>query len=162
MSCGVGQRCGWDPALPCLWCRLATAAPIGPLAWEIPYTVGLPLKKQTPPLFPQDSPCNHLDLVSSGSTQKLNDSYCQSPPRLQQSSALKESQDAKNLNQVCPQVTGSLWGLRVGREEEKLNDIFSGLSCRRCVHWTSFPGRYFCCLSVPPAFIVTYYYYLIN
>ena len=26
-----------DPALLWLWCRLAAEAPIGPLAWELPY-----------------------------------------------------------------------------------------------------------------------------
>ena len=29
-----------------LWCRLAAAVPIGPLAWELPYTAGAALKKQ--------------------------------------------------------------------------------------------------------------------
>ena len=43
-SCGVGQRHGLDLALPWLWCRLAAAAPIRPLAWEPPYAVGVALK----------------------------------------------------------------------------------------------------------------------
>ena len=30
MSCGVDRRCGSDPALPWLWCRLAATALIGP------------------------------------------------------------------------------------------------------------------------------------
>ena len=37
MSCGVGRRHGSDPALLWLWYRLAAAAPIRPLAWELPY-----------------------------------------------------------------------------------------------------------------------------
>ena len=44
MSYGVGRRCGSDPVL--LWCRLAAVAPIQPLAWELPYTVGAALKKK--------------------------------------------------------------------------------------------------------------------
>ena len=32
--------------LPWLWCRLAAAAPIRPLAWEPPYAAGVPLKRQ--------------------------------------------------------------------------------------------------------------------
>ena len=40
MSCGVGHRYSLDPALLWLWHRLTAAAPIGPLAWESPYTVG--------------------------------------------------------------------------------------------------------------------------
>ena len=36
MSCGVGQRHGWDLVLLWLWRRLAGAAPIQPLHWEIP------------------------------------------------------------------------------------------------------------------------------
>ena len=44
MSCGVGHRCGSDPALLWLWCRPAAAALILPLAWELP--VQLPPPKQ--------------------------------------------------------------------------------------------------------------------
>ena len=46
MSCGVGRRCGSDLALLWLWCRLAAAAPIGPLAWELVYPAGAALKKK--------------------------------------------------------------------------------------------------------------------
>ena len=46
MSCGVDHRCGSDPVLLCLWYRLAATAPIGPLAWELPYAVGAALKRQ--------------------------------------------------------------------------------------------------------------------
>ena len=46
MGCGVGRRQGLDPVLLWLWCRPAAAAPIGPLAWELPYAVGAALKKQ--------------------------------------------------------------------------------------------------------------------
>ena len=44
MSCGVGHKCGWDPALLWLWCRPAAAATIQPLAWELPYAEGAALK----------------------------------------------------------------------------------------------------------------------
>ena len=40
MSCGVGCRCGLDPALLWLWHRPVATAPIGPLAWEPPYAAG--------------------------------------------------------------------------------------------------------------------------
>ena len=46
MSCGVGRRCGSDPALLWLWHRQAAVAPIGPLAWEPPYAAGVALKEQ--------------------------------------------------------------------------------------------------------------------
>ena len=46
MSCGVGRRRGSDLALLWLWCRLAAAAPTGPLAWEPPYAVGVALKRK--------------------------------------------------------------------------------------------------------------------
>ena len=46
MSCGVGRRHGSDLALLWLWRSPAAAAPIRPLAWEPPYAVGKPLKKQ--------------------------------------------------------------------------------------------------------------------
>ena len=46
MSCGVGHRCGSDPSLLWLWCRPVAAAPIQPLAWELPYTAGAALKRK--------------------------------------------------------------------------------------------------------------------
>ena len=45
VSCGVGCRCGSDPALLWLWCRPAATALIQPLAWEPPYAVGAALEK---------------------------------------------------------------------------------------------------------------------
>ena len=44
MSCGVGRRHGQDPALLWLWYRPAATAPIGPVAWEPPYAVGVALE----------------------------------------------------------------------------------------------------------------------
>ena len=43
MTCGVGHRHGLDLALLLLWLwrRPETTAPIGPLAWEPPYAVGV-------------------------------------------------------------------------------------------------------------------------
>ena len=35
------------PALLWSWCRLATTAPIGRLAWEPPYAMGVALKRET-------------------------------------------------------------------------------------------------------------------
>ena len=46
MSCGVGRRRSSDLALLWLWCRLANAALIPPLAWEPPYAAGGPEKKK--------------------------------------------------------------------------------------------------------------------
>ena len=44
MSCGVGHRHGLDLELLWLWYRLAAVAPIRPLAWELPYAMGVALK----------------------------------------------------------------------------------------------------------------------
>ena len=44
MSCGVGHRCGLDPELLWLWCRLPATALIRPLAWEPPYAEGAALE----------------------------------------------------------------------------------------------------------------------
>jgi len=40
MRCGVGCKCGSDPALLWLWRRPVATAPIRPLAWEPPYAAG--------------------------------------------------------------------------------------------------------------------------
>ena len=44
MSCGVGHRSSLDLVLLWLWRRLVGEALIGPLAWELPYAVGVALK----------------------------------------------------------------------------------------------------------------------
>ena len=46
MSGGVGRRCSSDLALLWLWHRPAATAPIGPLAWELPYAIHAALKRQ--------------------------------------------------------------------------------------------------------------------
>ena len=49
MSWGVGCRWGSDPALLWLWRRPVAAAPVGPLAWEPPYAVGVAQEKAKRP-----------------------------------------------------------------------------------------------------------------
>ena len=46
LRCCVGCRHSSDPTLLWLWCRLADAAPIQPLTWELPHAVGAALKKK--------------------------------------------------------------------------------------------------------------------
>ena len=46
MSCGVGHRCGIDPVLLWLRHRPSLTGLIQPLAWEIPYAMGLAKKKK--------------------------------------------------------------------------------------------------------------------
>ena len=53
MSCGVGQRCGSDPKLLWLWCRPPAVALIQPLAWELPYVIGVALKRKKEKKFGQ-------------------------------------------------------------------------------------------------------------
>ena len=45
LSCGVGCRCGSDPALVWFWRRPVAAALIRPLAWESPCAAGAALEK---------------------------------------------------------------------------------------------------------------------
>ena len=45
VSCGVGCRRGWDPALLWLWCTPVAVALIGPLAWEPPHAASAALEK---------------------------------------------------------------------------------------------------------------------
>ena len=44
MYCSVGRRRGLDLVLLYLWCRLAAVALIQPLAWKLPYGMGVALK----------------------------------------------------------------------------------------------------------------------
>ena len=48
MSCGVCHKLDSDRMLLWLWCRPVPAAPIRPLAWELPYAIDVPLKRQNP------------------------------------------------------------------------------------------------------------------
>ena len=45
-GCIVSHRCSLDAALLWLWCGLAAAALIRPLAWELPCATGVALKKE--------------------------------------------------------------------------------------------------------------------
>ena len=42
MRYSIGHSRSLDPVW--LWCRMAAVAPIGPLAWELPYAVGAATK----------------------------------------------------------------------------------------------------------------------
>ena len=44
VSRGIGRKHGSDSMLLWLWYRLAAAALIHPLAWELPYAAGVTLK----------------------------------------------------------------------------------------------------------------------
>ena len=46
VSCSGRRRHGLDPVWLWLWPRLAAGALIRPLAWEVPYAVGAPLKSK--------------------------------------------------------------------------------------------------------------------
>ena len=48
-----GHRWGLDLALLWLWCRPVAIAPIGPLAWKLPYATGVALKR------PKKKKCFH-------------------------------------------------------------------------------------------------------
>ena len=56
VSCGVGHRLGSDPAR--LWRRLAATALICPQAWELPYAMGVALKRHKQQQKPQKT--NHM------------------------------------------------------------------------------------------------------
>ena len=56
-----------DPALLCLWGRLAATAAIWPLAWELPYATSVALKKKNTLRMEMKAPLNDAqmkDLVS--------------------------------------------------------------------------------------------------
>ena len=47
MSCGMNRKqLGSCVVAAVLWCRLAAVAVIQPLAWELPYALGAPLKRR--------------------------------------------------------------------------------------------------------------------
>ena len=42
----MGHRHGSDPTMLCLWHKPAAAAPIQPLAWELPYAISMALERK--------------------------------------------------------------------------------------------------------------------
>ena len=46
VSCTVGCRRSWDPALLWLWHRPAAVTLLDPLAWESPHAAGVALKSK--------------------------------------------------------------------------------------------------------------------
>ena len=44
-NCGIVRRCSLDLVLLWLWLRLAAAVPIRPLARELPYAIGVALRR---------------------------------------------------------------------------------------------------------------------
>ena len=60
MSCGVGHRRSSDPELLWLWLWPVAIAPVGPLAWELPYAEGAAQEKakrqKKTPRFPPHIP----------------------------------------------------------------------------------------------------------
>ena len=77
MSCGVGQRRSSDLALLWLWRRPAAVAPIGPLAWELPYAAGVALKKTNKKNPPQINvlPCAESLIHKYGHTFNNNNYF---------------------------------------------------------------------------------------
>jgi len=72
MSCGVGRRCGLDPQLLWLWCRLEATALIRPLAWEPPCATDVALKRQPPQKkFNIELPCHPTIILLSISSKEL-------------------------------------------------------------------------------------------
>ena len=68
MSCGGGRRQGLDPSLLWLWYRPVAMAPIRPLAWEPPYTVGVALenkKRQTKENKTKKPPVLYMSLLQT-------------------------------------------------------------------------------------------------
>ena len=64
MSYGIDSRCSSDPVLLWLWHRLAVAAPIQPLDWELPCAVGAaPSPKKTQNKTKQKKPQNKKKLL---------------------------------------------------------------------------------------------------
>ena len=64
VSCGIGRTHGPDLML-WLWCRLAAAAPIRPVAWETPYAMGVALKKKR-----QKNNIEHLPSGQGGAVEQ--------------------------------------------------------------------------------------------
>ena len=76
MRCGVGCRRSSDPALLGLWHRLATIAPIRPLAWEPPYAAGASLKRGKKKQKNKQTLSSVLDLPILDISCKWNHTIC--------------------------------------------------------------------------------------
>ena len=66
VSPGMGHRCGSNPKFLWLWCRLAVAALIWPLAWDLPYATGVcPIKQNKNKNKNKNNKCPHVNKVDN-------------------------------------------------------------------------------------------------
>ena len=121
MSCGVCCRLGSDVALLGLWCRLAAAASIGPLAWEPPCAMGTALKKK-------NRKCLEIASVNWAGREELSNGSETMMGRSKQVSGEGEFQaeakaNAKALRQTherCGQRAGVPRAKRTGRKVQEM------------------------------------------
>ena len=79
MSYGVGRRFGLDPVLLWLWGRSAAAAPIRPLAWELPCAALKSKKKKVSEQSLVWLPWSHIRLgAKHGVVQRSGSAHQQS------------------------------------------------------------------------------------
>ena len=80
MSCGVGCRCGSDPALLWLWRRPEATAPIRLQAWEPPYAAGAALERAKRPKKKKKKILSvataWMNIMLSELSQTEKDKYC--------------------------------------------------------------------------------------
>ena len=73
MSCGVGHRHGSNLALLWLWHRPAAAAPIRPLAWELPHATSIAIKRKKR----KEKKRKITDSLSNDKGRNGYDNYCE-------------------------------------------------------------------------------------
>ena len=100
VSCGVGHRGSLYLVLLWLRCRLAVAVPIQPLAWELPYAVGLALKR------PYGTTLSTPILILQGSRKR----------REKRAESLFKKIMAKNFLNLGKQMSGSRKPKKVSRK----------------------------------------------
>ena len=93
MSCGIGRRRSLDLAWLWLWHRPTAAAPIRPLAWELPYAAGAALKKKK-----KSSMGLYYELVSMLGSGESEEEV--TIPALQEFTAWRRKQAAKGTIRV--------------------------------------------------------------
>ena len=76
VSCGIGRRSIWDPALLWLRCRPAAVALIGPLAWNPPYAASAALKSKKK-RKKEKKPCSHPHFTDKDTEVPRREKLCQ-------------------------------------------------------------------------------------
>ena len=110
MGCGVGHRCNLYLEL-LLWCRPAAKALFQPLAWELPSTTGVALKRQGEKKKKNMHVLNSYDINAEGKVVSQGHKTTSGPMNHRKLKKMNNIREGWPWIQTADWVTHSEWGM---------------------------------------------------